>query len=81
MACLLITLGRKTYESECVKRVEAKDRVQIERSDYRKENQGFVRLVIQALCAINGDWEGERRIESSRTSQKECGIEDGARAV
>ena len=41
----------------------------------------IVRLVIQALCAINGDWEVERRIESSRTSQKECGIEDGASAV
>ena len=78
-----MTLERKAYGDgdECVKRVEAKDRVQIERSDYRKENQGFVRLVIQALCAINDDWEGERRIESSRTSQKECGIEDGASAV
>ena len=52
-----MTLERKAYGDgdECVKRVEAKDRVQIERSDYRKENQGFVRLVIQALCAINGD--------------------------
>ena len=78
-----MTLERKAYGdgNECVNRVEAKDRVQIERSDYRKENQGFVRLVIQALCAINDDWEGERRIESSRTSQKECGIEDGASAV
>lgn len=78
-----MTLGRKAYGDgdECVKRVEAKDRVQIERSDYRKENQGFVRLVIQALCAINGDWEGEGSVESSRTSQKECGFKDGARAV
>ena len=78
-----MTLERKACGdgNECAKRVKPKDRVQIERSDYRKENQGFVRLVIQALCAINGDWEGERRIESSRTSQKECGIEDGARVV
>lgn len=78
-----MTLERKAYGDgdECVKRVEAKDRVQIERSDFRKENQGSVRLVIQALCATNGDWEGERRIESSRTSQKECGFKDGARAV
>ena len=76
-----MTLGRKAYESEYVNRVKPKDRVQIERSDFRKENQGFVRLVIQALCAINGDWEGEGSVESSRTSQKECGIEDGARAV
>lgn len=78
-----MTLERKAYGdgNECVNRVEAKDRVQIERSDFRKENQGSVRLVIQALCAINGDWEGERRIESSRTSQKECGFKDGARAV
>ena len=78
-----MTLERKACGDgdECAKRVKPKDRVQIERSDYRKENQGFVRLVIQALCAINGDWEGERRIESCRTSQKECGIEDGARAV
>lgn len=78
-----MTLERKACGDgdECVKRVEAKDRVQIERSDYRKENQGFVRLVIQALCAINGDWEVEGSVESSRTSQKECGIEDGARAV
>lgn len=78
-----MTLERKACGDgdECVKRVEAKDRVQIERSDYRKENQGFVRLVIQALCAINGDWEVEGSVESSRTSQKECGIEDGARVV
>lgn len=78
-----MTLERKACGDgdECVKRVEAKDRVQIERSDFRKENQGSVRLVIHALCATNGDWEGERRIESSRTSQKECGIEDGARVV
>lgn len=78
-----MTLERKACGDgdECVKRVEAKDRVQIERSDYRKENQGFVRLVIHALCATNGDWEVEGSVESSRTSQKECGIEDGARAV
>ena len=78
-----MTLERQAYGDgdECVNRVKAKDRVQIERSDFRKENQGSVRLVIQALCAINGDWEGERRIESSRTSQKECGFKDGARAV
>ena len=78
-----MTLERKACGDgdECVKRVEAKDRVQIERSDFRKENQGSVRLVIQALCAINGDWEVEGSVESSRTSQKECGIEDGARVV
>ena len=78
-----MTLERKACGDgdECVKRVEAKDRVQIERSDYRKENQGFVRLVIHALCATNGDWEVEGSVESSRTSQKECGIEDGARVV
>ncbi len=78
-----MTLERKACGdgNECVNRVEAKDRVQIERSDYRKENQGFVRLVIQALCATNGDWEGERRIESCRTSQKECDFKDGARVV
>ncbi len=78
-----MTLERKACGDgdECVKRVEAKDRVQIERSDYRKENQGFVRLVIQALCATNGDWEVEGSVESSRTSQKECGFKDGARAV
>ena len=78
-----MTLERKACGDgdECVKRVEAKDRVQIERSDYRKENQGFVRLVIQALCATNGDWEVEGSVESSRTSQKEGGFKDGARAV
>ena len=76
-----MTLERKAYESECVKRVEPKDRVQIKRSDFRKENQGSVRLVIHALCAINGDWEVEGSVESCRTSQKECGIEDGASAV
>ena len=80
---MLITLGRKAYGDgdECVKRVEAKDRVQIERSDFRKENQGFVRLVIHALCATNGDWEVEGSVESCRTNQKECGFKDGARAV
>lgn len=61
--------------------MKPKDRVQIERSDCRKENQGFVRLVIQALCAINGDWEVEGSVESCMASQKECGIEDGASAV
>ena len=78
-----MTLERKACGDgdECAKRVKAKDRVQIERSDYRKENQGFVRLVIQALCAINGDWEVEGSVESCRTSQKECGFKDGARAV
>ena len=78
-----MTLERKACGDgdECVKRVEAKDRVQIERSDFRKENQGSVRLVIHALCATNGDWEVEGSVESSRTSQKECGIEDGASAV
>lgn len=78
-----MTLERKACGDgdECVKRVEAKDRVQIERSDFRKENQGSVRLVIQALCATNGDWEVEGSVESCRTSQKECGIEDGASAV
>lgn len=78
-----MTLERKACGDgdECAKRVEAKDRVQIERSDFRKENQGSVRLVIHALCATNGDWEVEGSVESSRTSQKECGIEDGASAV
>lgn len=78
-----MTLERKACGDgdECAKRVEAKDRVQIEGSDFRKENQGSVRLVIHALCATNGDWEVEGSVESSRTSQKECGIEDGARAV
>ena len=78
-----MTLERKAYGDgdECVKRVKPKDRVQIERSDYRKENQGSVRLVIHALCATNGDWEVEGSVESSRTSQKECGFKDGARAV